>query len=371
MKILINTDQIYLHGGIEKVMATKANYWANLLDVEVFIVTTEQQNLPPRYPLDACVRLVDLGVNYSRVTSYFSFENLKKSWVHYKKQKQLFKELQPDVIISPNFNFDHYWLPFIKQKSKLIKERHGSRFYEAIQREEANFLKKLQFKINDWIEKKYNAIVVLNPDEARYVKTNNAVVIPNPIEASDLLADVRAKKVIAAGRISPVKNFGDLIKAWELVHQEFPDWQLDLYGEDYLQTQKKLELQIEEAGLQNVIHFKGSTENILELMSQYSIYAMTSETECFPTVLLEAMSIGLPIVSYDCPNGPRHIIENGEDGVLVHHHDVEAFATELKTMMRNPTERHRMQKLGKEHCLCFTTLVVMKQWQSLLNLPHV
>ncbi len=360
-----------MHGGIEKVMATKVNYWADLPDVEVYIVTTEQQNLPPRYPLDERVKLIDLGVNYDRSKSYFSFVNLKKAFKHYKMQKQVFKDLQPDVIISPNYNFDHYWLPFIKQRSKLIKERHSSRFYEIAQREKANFLKKLRFKINDWLEKRYHAIVVLNPDEASYVKTNNAVVIPNPVKISNLLADISAKKMVAAGRISPVKNFGDLIKAWEIVHLEFPDWQLDIYGEDYLQTQKKLEQQIEEAGLQNVIHFKGSTENMLELMSQYSIYAMTSETECFPMVLLEALSIGLPIVSYDCPNGPRHIIDNGEDGILVKHKEVEALATELKTMMRNPAERIRMQNLAKHNYLSFTTSQVMKQWQTLLNLPHV
>ncbi|SKB96008.1 Glycosyltransferase involved in cell wall bisynthesis [Soonwooa buanensis] len=371
MKIVFNTDQIHLHGGIEKVMATKVNFWANLPDVEVFIVTTEQHNLPPRYPLDERVRLVDFGVNYDRGTSYFSFENLKKAWQHYKRQKQLFADLQPDVIISPNFNFDHYWLPFIKQKAKLIKERHGSRFYEVTQRKNISFIKKLRFKINDWIEKKYDAIVVLNPDEASYVKTNNAVVIPNPVKISNLLADISAKKVVAAGRISPVKNFADLIKAWGFVYQEFPDWQLDIYGEDYLGTQTKLEQQIEEAGLQNVIHFKGSTENMLELMSQYSIYAMTSETECFPMVLLEALSIGLPIVSYDCPNGPRHIIDNGEDGILVKHKNVEALATELKTMMRNPAERQRIQKLAKHNYLHFTTTEVMKQWQTLLNLPNV
>ena len=130
MKILFNTDQIYLHGGIEKVMATKANYFASLPGVEVFVVTAEQEDHSPIYPLDSRIRLIDLGINYNRSQSYFSKGNLRKAVRHYRKQKELFRSLKPDVVISPNFNFDHYWLPFIKGKALVIKERHSSRYAE-------------------------------------------------------------------------------------------------------------------------------------------------------------------------------------------------------------------------------------------------
>lgn len=238
------------------------------------------------------------------------------------------------------------------------------------QKNGSNLLKE-KFKITDWVERHYNHIVVLNVDEAQYVKTGNAAVIPNPVELSTLSADIHSKKVVAAGRISPVKNFGDLIKAWSFVKSEFPDWQLDIYGEDYLGTQATLEFQIRENGLEDVISFKGSSDQMLEDMSKYSIYAMTSETECFPMVLLEALSIGLPIVSYDCPNGPRNIIDNGEDGYLVKHHDAESFSMELKSLMRNLSERERLQNNAKDKVLRFSCASVMKQWQELLNLPHV
>jgi len=371
MTILFNTDQIYLHGGIEKVMATKANFFANCKDVEVIIVTTEQKGLTPRYTLDSRIKLIDLGVNYDREKSYFSYINLKKAFLHYRKQKALFGDLKPDVIISPNYNFDHYWLAFIKRKAKLIKERHSSRYLEEEHRKNASFFKALKYKLNDWIEQKYNHIVVLNKDEAEYVKTSNVVVIPNPIDESPFVADINAKQVVAAGRISPVKNFGDLVKAWELIKPDFPDWQLHIYGEDYLDTQKKLEDDIKKAGLDEVVHFKGSVNNMSEVLSNYSIYAMSSETECFPMVLLEALSVGLPIVSYDCPNGPRHIINNGEDAYLVFHHDIETLSRKLKYLMRDKEERYRLQNNAKKNIVRFSTQQVMKQWQELLNLPHV
>ena len=371
MKIIFNTDQIHLHGGIEKVMATKANYFAALPEVEVYVVTTEQKNLSPRYALNSRIKLLDLGVDYDRTKSYFSIQNLKKAKLHYKKQNALFKSLKPDVIISPNFNFDHYWLPFIKGNAKLIKERHSSRYQEEEQRQSASFLKRLKYKLSDWVERQYNHIVVLNVDEAHYVKTGNAAVIPNPVELSSLSADIHAKKVVAAGRISPVKNFGDLVKAWQLLKEEFPDWQLHIYGEDYVGTKAILEAEVMQKKMENNIHFKGSVSNMLEVMKEYSIYAMSSQTECFPMVLLEAMSVGLPIISYDCPNGPRNIIDNGEDGYLVSHNNVENLATKLKSLMRNTNERARLQSNAKKNVERFTTQMVMKQWEELLNLPHV
>lgn len=368
MKIIFNTDQIHLHGGIEKVMATKVNYWTNLPNVEVFIVTTEQQDNKPCYDIDPRVQLIDLGINYNRSKSYLSKENVKKAILHYKKQKALFKQLKPDVIISPNFNFDHYWLPFIKGNSQLIKERHSSRYLEPQQRQNASILGKLKFQLTDWIESQYDHLVVLNEDEATYVRTGNARVIPNPIDPTPLQAHLQNKQVMAAGRIAPVKGFDQLIEAWKVVHQYAPDWQLHIYGDQYGSTRQELEELILKYQLQEVICFKGVVNNIPTIMTDYSIYALTSVTECFPTVLLEALNVGLPIVSYDCPNGPRHIVTNGEDGVLAKNQDAKEFAQHIIDLIQNPSKIQRMSTKGKQNSVRFSTASVMQQWNNLLNL---
>ncbi|WP_130734302.1 glycosyltransferase family 4 protein [Flavobacterium sp. J27] len=368
MKIIFNTDQIYLHGGIEKVMTTKVNYFAQLPNVEVYIVTTEQKGNTSCYPLDARVQLIDLNINYNRSLSYFSKENIKKAISHFKKQKALFKELQPDVVISPNFNFDHYWLPFFKSIKKTIKERHSSRYFEAEQYKSATFMRKLIFMFNNWIDSKYSHIVVLNKDEAQYVKTNNAVVIPNPIDEVPFKADPSRKQVIAAGRIAPIKGFEQLIMAWKIINKEFPDWMLHIYGTDYLNTKKSLEEQIVELGLSNVVEINESVDNIPKIMQQYSIYALTSKTECFPTVLLESLAVGLPIVSYDCPNGPRHIITTNVDGILVENQNYEEFAKALKKMINDIDLRMVMSENGIKNGQRFKTENIMKSWISLLKL---
>lgn len=371
MKILFNTDQIHLHGGIEKVMATKANHFASLPGVEVFIVTAEQKGLAPCYPLDKRIRLIDLAVDYNRTQSYFSGGNLLKAVRHFRSQKKLFRDLSPDVIISPNFNFDHYWLPLIKGKAKLLKERHSSRYREEEQRKNTSLTARIRFRINDWIESRYDHIVVLNADEEKYVKTGNAVVIPNPVALQSITAELKNKKVIAAGRISPVKNFGDLIRAWAIVHRTCPEWQLDIFGEDYLNTKKELQHLVTSLNLEQSVFFPGTIDRMTEKMSEYALYAMTSETECFPMVLLEALSVGVPVVSYDCPNGPRNIVTHGSAGIISPPHDVELLAESLLRLIEDQELRQSMGRAAKQNVLRFGTPHVMKQWQKLLNLPDV
>ncbi|MDY0090044.1 MAG: glycosyltransferase family 4 protein [Flavobacteriaceae bacterium] len=357
-KIVFNTDQIFLHGGIEKVMAVKANYFANLPDVEVYIVTIEQNGKPPCYPLDKKIKLIDLGVNYNRSKSYFSRRNIFKAFYHYKRQKRLFRQLNPDVVISPNYNFDFYWLPFIQRNAKKIKEIHGSRY---------NWQPTKKNKLNAWFESKYDTVVVLNPDEARYYSSDNVVVIPNPVEISNLQCDLKKKQVVAAGRISPVKAFDELIKAWKQVYEKHPDWQLHIYGENYLNTREQLQKLIEELGLSKVIRFKGSVPDMAQTMLDYSIYAMSSVTECFPMVLLEALSVGLPIVSYDCPNGPRNIITDKADGFLAQHQNPFDLADKIMMLIEDKELLLQMGESAKKNSVRFSTENIMQIWLHLLK----
>lgn len=358
MKIIFNTDQIYLHGGIEKVMATKANYLANQPEMEVYIVTTEQNGNTPCYPLDKKIKLVDLGVNYNRSKSYFSWENIKKAFKHFDRQRKLFRVLQPDVVISPNFNFDHYWLPFIYRRARKIKEIHSSRY---------NWSPSLRNRLSAWSEKRYDAVVVLNKDEANYFQSDNVVIIPNPIEKREGWCLLENKQVIAAGRIAPVKGFDELILAWKEVHVQHPDWRLHIYGQDYAGTQNQLQQLIDQSGLQEMVVFMDSVDDLPQTMLDYSVYAMSSVTECFPMVLLEALSVGLPIVSYDCPNGPRNIVTDGRDGVLVKERHSKALAASLTQLMADRELRLAMGHEAKSNAVHFHTDSVMQKWLSLLT----
>lgn len=371
MKIVFNTDQVYLHGGIEKVMATKANYFASLPDFEVIILTTEQQKKSACYALDPRVILIDLEINYNRNKSYFSFENFAKIFNHFFKQKKILKQMQPDFIISPNYNFDHYWLPFVKPaKTKVLKEIHSSGYAAPSLRKNSGFLNKLTWYFNDIIMAKYDAVVVLNEDEKNYQLTNNVVVIPNPIEIPKGKAVLENKLVMAAGRIAPVKGFDQLVEAWKIVNQKQPDWQLHIYGEGYADIKERLQLQINTSNLSKVVIFKDSVNNIPETMLNYSIYVMSSITECFPMVLIEALSVGLPIVSYDCPNGPRRIITNQSDGLLIENQNPLALAEGLLKVIENQTARKNMGTKAKINSVNFAIESIMQLWLQLFYKLH-
>lgn len=368
MKVIFSTDQVYLHGGIEKVMAEKATYFADVCGYEVVILTCEQRGKVPCYSMSSKIQFLDLGVNYVRSKSYFSVTNLVKVPRHLFQLRKTLHQLQADAVIVSNYGFDYYAMPFLNFKSKKIKEFHSSRYFEAQQRQEnRSFIKHFFYKVTDWFASRYDHLVVLNKDEAAFYAAPNVVVIPNPIPMSAINAPLVAKQVVAAGRIAPVKGFDQLIAAWKQVHLKFPEWELHIYGDDYVGTQSVLEDLIRENNLEKIILFKGSSNTMLTTFSGYSLYVMSSVTECFPMVLLESLSVGLPIVSFDCPTGPRNIIQNGVDGFLASSQDVEGLAEKILLLIQNQELRILFGQNAKRSSLQFSTPVVMKEW---INLFH-
>lgn len=368
MKILFSTDQIHLHGGIEKVMAEKANYFADVLNYEVVILTTEQKEFKPCYPLSSKIKRVDIGINYYRKKSYFHPSNFSKIPFHFKQWKNTIRSLQPDIIISCNYAFDFYWIPFTFKKIPKLKEFHSSRYFEEINRNNASFIKKLKFFINDFMESKFTKLVLLNPDEKHYYHTENTVVIPNPISITkEHQAGLINKKAITAGRIAPVKGFENAILTWKIIVEKGLDWELHIYGQgepDYIASLQKI---IEDNQLQNFVFIKSAVENFQKTLLDYSLYIMTSHTECFPMVLLEALSIGLPIVSFDCPTGPRNIITNNNDGFLVENQNCDALAEKILLLANDENLRNAFGLQAKPNSTRFSLNSIMPLWQELFE----
>lgn len=366
MKIVYCTDQVYLHGGIEKVMAQKINYLVNN-GYEVHLITTEQKGKPFCYHMNDELHHHDLEVNYDRKQSYFTFSNLKKIPTHFLRLKRKLKEINPDIIIVCNYTFDFYFVPILEKKVKTIREYHASRYYTS--REKKSTLKKIKETFINFFEKKYTSIVVLNKDEEKYYNTNNIKVIPNSIEVTEenkVDFAKREKIILAAGRIAPVKQFDHLIRAWEKVYNKYPDWNVHIYGEGDLGLKRKLENIIVEKKIKN-IHFKGVTNQLNEKMNIASLYALTSSTECFPMVLLESLSHGLPILSYKSPHGPENIITDNEDGILVELNNINEFALRLERLINNKEKRKEYSKKGYENIKRFEEVTIMKKWEQLFN----
>lgn len=367
MRILFTTDQVYLHGGIEKVMATKANYFSDVLGHDVSILTTEQKGNSSCYTLSTSIEIVDLGINYHREKSYFHPSNIRKVVQHFSQWRKAIRNLNPDVIIVCNYAFDFYWVPFLSEKRTTIKEYHSSRYYSFEQYKKAGFLQKLKYKINDAVESSYSAIALLNPDEKRFYRSQNTVVIPNPIQENHFKAELKTTKVIAAGRIAPIKGFENLIEVWSLVVKKHPDWTIDIYGQGDENYIAQLQQKINEYRLENHVFFKAATNDLQKTMLDYSLYLMTSHSECFPMVLLESMSVGLPIISFNCPTGPRNILTNNEDGLLAENQNVIDLADKVCQLIENESRRKQMGDQSKENIKRFYVQNVMNNWEKLFT----
>ena len=212
---------------------------------------------------------------------------------------------------------------------------------------------------------RYTIKVVLNQDEKQYYPFDCIEVISNFISPQQSKNSQKEKFIISAGRIAPVKQFNHLIAAWSKIANELTDWAVHIYGEGEAHLKKQLQNQIQKDQVPR-IELKAATQDLDKRMQEGSIYAMTSATECFPMVLLEAQAAGMAIISYDCPNGPRNIITNEVNGLLVENQNIDAFAKELKQLILNPSQQKEIQLKAQENISKFLDKSIMNKWNELL-----
>lgn len=362
MRVLFLMDQMYLHGGTERILSQKMNYLAENLNVETHLFTSEQRGNQAVYEISDKVVWKDLGVNYHRELSYFHPKNLKKVFQHYKVLNEEIKRIKPDVIMSVSFSPEQYFLPFLAKDIPKLKEFHSSKYIYTVS--------KLR-KFLDKSLRKYDALVVLNESEKQFYDNQNVVVIPNFTDFKSEWSTIglREKTIIAAGRIAPVKQFDRLINVWSILSPEFPDWKIKIFGGGDEQLSEELNRLIKAYNLSSSVFLLPSTPHIEQEMQRASVYAMTSQTECFPMVLLEAKASGLPIVSFDCPTGPRHIVNHNVDGILVEANNNNAFADALRTLLQNESQREEFGKRAQENVRVYAKEVVMKKWFDLFSNP--
>lgn len=374
MKIIYCISGVYNSGGMERVLMAKTNYLAEILGYQVMIITTDQRGRLPFFSYSPKISFFDLNINYDKsrnrnICSKIIIRGIKKI-IHKKRLSELLQKEAPDICVSM-FDWDFSFLYKIKDGSRKIVEYHFSKNYKLIEAKNIIIYWLQKKRIEKWrsIVAKYDAFVVLTEeDKEAWGELNNIRVIPNPIiKMPPNVSTLSTKCVIAVGRLSYQKGFDLLIRAWEIVHTSFNDWQLCIIGNG--EKEKELKELIENLQLSDSVYLKKATKDIAKEYLESSIYAMSSRYEGFPMVLLEAISYGLPIVSFSCPCGPQELIK-GTFGSLVPVGDINSFAKELMYWMEDKEKREKAKVVARQYASIYLLPDIMKKWEDLFySLP--
>ena len=384
-RIVYCTPALYFAGGMERVLTMKANYFAEHFGYDVTIILTDGKEKPIFYPLSDKVKVINLDIGFEEL---WTCSFLKKIFFYLKKQhlykKLLNRELmriRPDITVSMlrrEINF----INDIQDGSKKIGEIHINRANKKIGEihiNRANFrnfegnnaLKNLfsKFWMNSLLSKLQRLdrfVVLTEKDKEAWVELNNVCVIPNPLSfTSTRHSDLSEKRIIAVGRYCHEKGYDLLLKAWGIVQNRTTDWRLEIFGEG---DRTQYEEMVDTLNLdRHRCILNGRSSKIQDEFLNSSLSVCSSKFEGFGLVITEAMACGLPVVSFDCPWGPRAIISDGEDGMLVENGNVDKLAEALVLMIQNPKQRKAMADKAIENVQRFSIDQIAGQWKSLFE----
>ena len=367
MKIIYNIAGTYRPAGMEKVLADKAN-WLAAHGHEVMVVTTDQNGRMNAFPMDPSIRQVDLGIGYednnggSLINKIIHFPI--KQCRHRHLLSRLLKAEKPDITVSM-FCGEASFLPKIKDGSRKVLEVHFSRFKRLQYNRKGLWALADKYMSRKDLKyaKAFDKFVVLTEEDKEYWgDLPNMVVIPNGTPQKEK-APLNAHTAIAVGRYSYQKGLERLIEAWSKAHTG--DWKLKLVGSGEMKPY--LEEQINALGLQQSIELTGNIKDMEAVYKNASLLLLTSRYEGLPMVLLEAQAHGIPILSFDSKCGPKDVIHNGEDGLLVEEGNVDAFSSALSTLLKDQDRLKAMGDAAYEASLRWDPETIMQQWLTLFQ----
>ena len=375
MKIVYVHDALARIGGLERVLTDKLNYLAEVYNHDVYLITAAQGSHPHPFPLSPKVKHIDIDARYQIQYQYKYPKRLWVRWQINKRFKTNFKKvietINPDIIIG-NTYYKADVICQLKCKAKKIIESHCAKSYTGKNDgTKRNAFIQLIYNIQLWhsnriVQKKANAIVALTQGDAQEWNLSNKFVIPNIItQIADTTSKLTSHDAIAIGRLTYQKGFDRLIDVWKIVSLKHPEYKLSIYGAGEMENM--LHDKIIKYELENHIKIYPPAQYIYGKFKENSIFILPSRYEGFGLVLIEAMTNGVPCISFDCPYGPSDIIKDGENGFLIPNGDIQAMADKICYLMENDEIRKEMGRKAHLSAMRYAPENIMPMWEKLFN----
>ena len=364
------------YGGIEKSIIALANLLCKKYEVE--IVCTYKLYDKPVFDLNKKVKVCYLMEGYrpNRVEFKKALkkkkiftalkEGLKSLKILHLRRKTMInyiKNSDADVIISTRDIFNAWLGDYAKSEVLKIGWEHNH--YHDNYRYARNVIRSVYYL-------DYFVLVSASLKDfyESHLTTSNCqcVYIPNIIDKiPKKVSSLETKRIVSVGRLSPEKGYMDLLKVFSVIANKYPTWHLDIIGDGVEKERLEKFINNHELNERVTLHGFQNKDYVDKILHDSSIYVMTSYTESFGIVLLEAMSHGLPCIAFDSAEGARELINSGMNGYLIKNRSYAAMIKKIEDLMKNKNVRKKIGLAGRYSIKIYTSEIVGEQWYNLIE----
>ncbi|PAU94031.1 galactosyltransferase [Aliifodinibius salipaludis] len=345
-------------GGMERVMAELAKYFVEKRGVEVHLILYGKSR-PIFFSIPENIIIHRPSFVF---TDDRRFINTLKTLYFLRRR---IKNIQPETILS----FGEYWNNFVL----LALLGVDIPIFISDRCKPDKSLGKIQDVLRKWLYPRANGVIA-QTSRAKEIYADqhlnkNIRVIGNPIYQVSSNGESTQKEniVLTVGRLIKTKHQDRLIKMFKEISPE--GWKLVIVGGDALKQKgmKRLKKLVRKLDMKEVVEFTGTVSDIEPYYKKSKIFAFTSSSEGFPNVVGEAMSAGLPVISYDCVAGPSDLIDDGKNGYLIPLYNDLKYCEKLKLLINNPELRKRMGDISRKKIQKFQIATIAEKFYSFIT----
>lgn len=362
------------YGGIEKSICALANLLCKRYDVEIVCTYKIVEN--PSFDINQKIKikyLTNVTPNKKEIMEALKrkkfislirecIKSVKVLWLKKHSMKEYIKQTDANFIISTRYLFNKLLGKYSRNDVIKIGWEHNHYHVNML------FARKVIKSV-----KKLNYLVLVSKNLKEFyskrLKNTNCVCVYIPNILDDLpsnKSNLKNKNLISVGRLSKEKGYLDLLEIYSKIIKTYPDWKLDIIGDG--KERKKLEKYIKDKKLEEKVFLHGfqNKNYINNILLNSSIYLMTSFTESFGIVLIEAMSYGIPCVAFSSAEGATELIENGKNGYLIDNRNKEQYVEKIEYLIKNENIRIKMSEKCIETSLNYLGENIIKLWYEIL-----